>query len=136
MIVLDTNVASEVLRQRPNPTVLAWLDQNPDTTITTITAHELLYGGARMAPGARRETLTAGIASLLNDAGNRILGFDLAAARHSAALIARREADGRTMSFPDACIAGICLATGLTLATRNAKDFTDTGVALINPWDA
>ena len=138
MIVLDTNVVSELVRPAPAPAVLAWLDRQPHhrLAITAVTAAELLYGVARLPAGNRRALLGEQIMAVVQvDFADRVLPFDLAAAEHFADLVADRDHVGRPISQADARIAATCRSTGARLATRNVKDFADTGVEVENPWD-
>lgn len=137
MIVVDTNVLSEPLRPHPEARVLEWLSAHrAETAITTITLGELRYGAARVPIGRRRVELEAAIERLALGADARLLDYDERASAHYARLRAAREAAGRTGTVEDLMIAAICLATGATLATRNVKDFIDSGVPVIDPWAA
>ncbi|MFT4299972.1 MAG: type II toxin-antitoxin system VapC family toxin [Aeromicrobium sp.] len=136
MIVLDTNVLSEPLRPMPEPRVVEWLaDHRGEVAITAVTIGELLYGVNRLAPGRWRDSLVSGVASMAAGAGGRVLAYDHGAAAEYARLRAAREARGRVVSVEDTMIAAICLVGGHALATRNARDFDDTGLVLYNPWD-
>jgi toxin FitB len=137
MIVLDTNVLSELMRRAPAPPVLAWVDAQDPTTlaITAITAAELLYGVARLANGARKRTLDAAVRALVHeDFSNRVLPFDAAAAQYYADVVAERERAGRPVSSADGQIAAVCRCHGAALATRNGRDFEQTGVEIVDPW--
>ncbi len=135
MIVADTNVLSEPLRRDPDPRVLAWLSRYRDEiAVTAITLGELRYGAARLPAGRRRTELEAAIERLAADASTRLLDYDEQASAHYARVRALRESQGRPVNVEDAMIAGICLATGAQLATRNVGDFSDTGLTLRNPW--
>lgn len=139
MIILDTNVVSELIRAAPDPGVRAWVNSIPSTQITTtsITAAELYYGVARLPTGQRRQQLAVAVSALLNDAlRGRIAPFDERAARRYADVISGRERAGRPIEVLDAQIAAICRELGAALATRNIKDFEETGVELIDPWQA
>ncbi|MGI8310045.1 type II toxin-antitoxin system VapC family toxin [Saccharopolyspora hattusasensis] len=139
MIVLDTNVLSELIRHTPEADVLAWLDSLPATEVATtaITAAELLYGVSRLPDGHRKTALTAAVHALLNDDFHgRVEPFDALAATHYAVVVSERDKLGRPISAADAQIAAICRARRATLATRNIKDFEETGVELVNPWQA
>ncbi|MBD8021155.1 type II toxin-antitoxin system VapC family toxin [Brevibacterium gallinarum] len=139
MIVLDTNVISELFRPLPNPRVVAWLESlSGEVAITAITAAELLVGVRRL-PGGRRQTqLAQGVEAVLDQYRrlNAVLPFDVAAASHYAELVANRKASGSPISMADAEIAAICRTHLATCATRNVKDFQGTGVSTINPWEA
>jgi toxin FitB len=139
VIILDTNVLSELIRPVPDQTVLAWLDAVPavEVATTAITAAELLYGVARLPEGQRRTALTAAVhAMLAEDLAGRVEPFDDRAANRYAMVVTRRERLGLPIGMADAQIAAICLSRTCVLATRNTKDFTDTDVELINPWEA
>ena len=139
MIILDTNVVSELIRAAPDPGVRAWVNSRASTQVATtaITAAELHYGVARLPVGRRRQQLSVAVSALLNDAlRGRILPFDERAARQYADVITGRERAGRPIGVPDAQIAAICRELGAVLATRNAKDFEKTGVELVDPWQA
>lgn len=137
MIVVDTNVISELTRQKPAPEVVTWLDSLAagEVATTAITAAELLYGVARLPDGRRKMELAAAVHGLLSDDFHgRVLSFDELAASRYAEIVARRERLGRAVGVADAQIAAICSAAHATLATRNTADFEETGVELINPW--
>ena len=139
MIILDTNVISELARIDPEPVVVTWLDSLPavEVATTAITAAELLYGVARLPDGRRRAALAETIDVLINeDFRGRLEPFDGLAAEQYADVVVGREKKGRPISTADAQIAAICRVHSATLATRNIGDFTDTGIGLINPWDA
>lgn len=137
MIVLDTNVISEVFRPSPEPRVVDWLASlTGDVAITAITLAELLAGLRQLPNGRRKDEVTRRIdAAIAPYRGSRaILSFDdLAADRYADVLVAR-EAAGIPIGTADAQIAAICMAHDATCATRNLKDFAHTGVALVDPW--
>ncbi|WP_437887625.1 type II toxin-antitoxin system VapC family toxin [Phytobacter sp. V91] len=137
MIILDTNIISEVMRNQPEPAVLAWLDaQNSgQLSITSITVAEILYGIARMPEGRRKNQLFTMAESMFEEEfSGRLLAFDEHAAVFYAKLVAQREASGRPVGMADAQIAAICCCYDATLATRNIKDFEASGIRLINPF--
>jgi predicted nucleic acid-binding protein len=137
VIVLDTNVISELTRQTPAPGVLTWLDSLAVAEIATtaITAAELLYGVARLPDGRRKAELAAAVDGLLDDDfQGRVLSFGEPAARRYADIVSHRERLGRPIGVADAQIAAICRAVDATLATRNTDDFEETGIELVNPW--
>lgn len=139
MIVLDTNVLSEIMRADPDENVLAWLDsQNvPDLQTTAITIAELLYGVARLPHGRRKSGLRGAIETMLEgELAGKVLPFDDISAHRYSLLVAEREAQGRPISSADAQIAAICHSRDAMLATRNVKDFEGTGVPVIDPWIA
>jgi predicted nucleic acid-binding protein len=138
MIILDTNVVSACMRPSKNNPVIAWLDAQPPEMLwtTTITLFELRYGienlGQEDAFRADLETAWEEIGSVIFE--NRILPFDMRAARTAAELAASRRRKRRAVGFRDTFIAGIALSRNATLATRNLKDFKDAGVPLVDPW--
>ena len=137
MIVVDTNVISELTRQTPVAEVVSWLDSLAagEVATTAINAAELLYGVARLPDGRRKTELLAAVDGLLSDDfDGRVLPFDQMAVGRYAELVSRRERLGQPIGIADAQIAAICSAVGATLATRNVADFEDTGIELINPW--
>jgi len=137
MILLDTNVLSALMRQTPDPEVLAWLDRQPRTSIwiTSITVLEIRVGLQTMPEGRRRSLLLKEFESLLAAMGGRVASFDDAAARHASDLMAARIKKGRPGDLRDTMIAGIVLAHHATLATRNTAHFEEIS-RLVNPWDA
>jgi toxin FitB len=137
VIVLDTNVISELTRHAPAPEVISWLDSlaATDVATTAITAAELLYGVAKLPGGRRKTELKAAVDGLLReDLSGRVLSFDEPAAHRYADIVSGRERLGRPIGAADARIAAICRAVDATLATRNTDDFEQTGIKLINPW--
>ncbi len=138
MILLDTNVVSELMRTSPDPAVEAWIAEHPvkDLFFSAIGESELRYGAAIMSAGQRRETLVSDIETMLHAAfENRILPFDSGAARAYANIAAKRRFAGRAVAPADCQIAAIARARGMAVATRNVRDFEDMGVELFNPWD-
>lgn len=136
MIVLDTNVVSELMRPAPAPAVMAWLQRHPshDVFTSAITVAEIRYGIARLPAGRRRETLAQAATEIFAAFPDQILPFDLAAAIAYADIVSRRESLGTPIDGFDAQIAAVCRARAADLATRNGKDFADTGIAVTNPW--
>ncbi len=139
MIVLDTNVLSEMMRAQPETKVIRWLDtQDSDgLLLTAITVAEILYGIHRLPDGKRKNGLREVAMMMFNeDFAGRILAFDTWAAAYYAELVTTRERAGRPTSMGDAQIAAICRNTGASLATRNIKHFEETGIELVDPWQA
>ena len=138
MIVLDTNVLSELMRPDPDQAVIAWMDsQEPaQLFLTAVTVAEILYGIARLPDGKRKAGLRErGVAMLQEDFAGRVISFDEAAAAQYAEVVCERQASGRSISMADAQIAAICRTlNGATLATRNSRDFEGIGLDLANPW--
>jgi hypothetical protein len=139
MIVLDTNVISELMKPLRSEAVLAWLSTQQevnDLFVTTITVAEVLYGIELLTKGKRRDGLEhQANAMLTQDFAGRILPFDDPAARIFPMLAAGRRKLGRPIEFFDAQIAAIARVHGATLATRNIADFEGCGVRLVNPWE-
>ncbi len=138
MIVLDTNVLSEVFRPEPNARVGTWLKGLPPASVftTAITQAEILYGIGILPKGRRQSALqTVAVLMFEEDFQGRILPFDSNAAQIYALMAAQRRAAGIPISHADAQIAAIAQSRGASLATRNVRDFTDCGIDLINPFD-
>lgn len=138
MIVLDTNILSELMRSGPDGAVLAWMSRQSRMTlfITAITQAEILYGLALLPEGRRRDLLIAAARAMFEeDFSGRILPFDGEAARVYAEIASRRRQAGEPISQFDAQIAAITQSRGASLATRNTRDFLNCGITLINPWD-
>ena len=137
MIILDTNVLSELMRTQPSPAVMAWMDaQSADGLFTSaITMAEILHGIARLPTSKRKENLhDMARAMFAEDFADRVLPFDAHAASRYAQWVASSEAKGKPVSLADAQIAAICLLHNASLATCNVKDFAHGKVSLINPW--
>src|SRR6184192_1077385 len=136
MIILDTSVLSTLMQQTPDRSVIAWLDQQPRTSIwtTAVTVLEIRFGLQIMPTGKRRSTLLRAFEDLLNKIGQRVVPFDVAAAEQAGDLMASRRKKGRPGELRDSIIAGIGLAEHAPLATRNTTHCDDTSVPLINPW--
>ncbi len=139
MIVLDTNVVSELFRHAPETRVVAWLTALDDeVAITSMTLAELLAGVGLLPDGRRRDALRTAIDGVVAQYRGRgaILPFDDAAAAEYAQVLAQRRAAGLPVSTVDAQIAAVCRARGAVCATRNTRDFVRTGVDLVDPWAA
>lgn len=139
MIILDTNLVSEMMKERDerDAAVVAWMRRQPRTRVyvTAVTVFELRHGLDLMSTGARSAALRAAFEDFVKvGVKGRVLPFDEEAAHKAAALMANRAQAGKTMDAPDGWIAGIALARKATLATRNVKDFEGTNIDLINPW--
>ncbi|WP_158743035.1 type II toxin-antitoxin system VapC family toxin [Acidisphaera sp. L21] len=138
MILLDTNILSELMRADPNPHVEQWLGGQPDASIfiSAITEAELRYGAALLPSGKRRLALTAEIEAMLkDDFSGRILPFDSLAAQAFATIAAGRRQAGKPISQADAQIASIARSRGASLATRKVDEFAGCEVEIINPWE-
>ena len=136
MIVLDTNVASELMKPFPALVVRDWVGahRNNELYTTSITVAEIRYGIERLPASRRRDLLKATADDIFAAFENQILPFDAAAATRYAVIVARRDHAGLPIDGFDAQIASICHTHNATLATRNLKDFHDTGIDVIDPW--
>lgn len=137
MILLDTNVVSAVMAPSPPESVMSWLDvqRTENLFLSTITVAEIGYGLRILPPGKRRQGLEDRFHRFVaRGFEQRILAFDLSAARLYTEIMARRKENGRPMSVLDGEIAAIALAGGLAVATRNVPDFEECGLELIDPF--
>ena len=137
MIILDTNVLSEVMRPSPSAQVLRWMAAHPAGQLftTTITKAEVLYGLELLPKGKRRNALQSAAAAMFEeDFAGRILPFDRDAAGMFAEIAAARRTLGRPITQFDAQIAAIARSRRAALATRNTGDFDHCGVTVVNPW--
>lgn len=137
MMVLDTNVLSELMRPVPDALVVDWLDRQDATAvaISAITVAEILYGIERLPDGRRKRSFAAMAAGMFEeDFAGRILPFNSEAAVHYAEQVAASERGGKQVHMADAQIAAICIKYGAVLATRNIKDFETLSVETLNPW--
>jgi toxin FitB len=137
VIVLDTNVLSELLRAEPDPAVIDWTASQPLETLftTTVTQAEMLYGVGLLPNGQRRRRLETAVAALFaEDFNGRVLPFDGVAATAYAVIAAERQRMGHPISQFDAQIAAITQSRGGRLATRNVVDFENCGLDTLNPW--
>jgi len=138
MIILDTNVISEAMRDSPDAMVAAWLhNQSPSELATTaINLAELKYGFARLEPGRRRGELEARFDSLVRRGfASRVFDFDAPAADVFAELATMRQRVGRPLAGFDGLIAAIASSRQLAIATRDISGFEGCGVQLVNPWE-
>ena len=140
MIILETNVLSEVLRITPAPQVLQWMNAlTPNSVyVTCITKAEMQLGVALLPKGKRRDALNVQVTSLFEQHFKQhCLPFDADAATFCADIVADRQRAGKPISTEDAQIAAIAVCGGYELATRNVSDFAViAGLTLVNPWDA
>jgi len=139
MILLDTNVVSELARRAPEPAVTTWLGGLPPASVflCAISEAEIRVGIALLPQGKRRDALSAAVEILIDlKFSGRIFPFDSAAAVQFAEIVATRRRAGRPISVADAQIAAIARSRGARIATRNVDDFADTGIEIVNPWSA
>ncbi|OUL37220.1 VapC toxin family PIN domain ribonuclease [Nostoc sp. T09] len=139
MIILDTNVVSELMKPNKSEIVRNWAAQQSLMNLftTTITQAEILYGIALLPAGKRRDGLSqAAQLMFLEDFAGRVLPFDQTAAVAFANIASQRRQNGNPISQADAQIAAICYIHAGTIATRNVSDFEGCGISIINPWEA
>lgn len=139
MILLDTNVVSELMRSAPAPSVLDWFaGKDPeDLYLAAIVEAELRFGVLLLPDGRRKRDLGDVLEAMLTqDFRDRILPFDSAAARAYAQIASDRRRDGRPVKEADCQIAAIVASRGAALATRNVKDFLGAGIDMLDPWKA
>jgi predicted nucleic acid-binding protein len=137
MILLDTNVLSELMKKAPDPRVVAWLDRQPRTSIwtTSVTYLEIRYGLQILPEGKRRDLLMEAFdIVIMNKIERRVAVFDISAAQHAADLMTARQRSGKPGELRDTMIGGIAMAANAALATGNIRHFDDLHVRVINPW--
>jgi predicted nucleic acid-binding protein len=137
VIVLDTNVISELMRAKPDPAVLAWVAAQPRATLytTSINQTEILYGIAMLPAGRRRTALAAAAEAMFaEDLAGRVLSYDGAAAARYAEIVVARRRVGNPIEAFDALIAATALTAGASIATRDTGGFDGCGLTLIDPW--
>jgi toxin FitB len=136
MIVVDTNVASELMRPSPSPLVRDWAEAHPRAELrtTAITVAEIRYGIERLPGGRRKERFLAAVDDVFTSFSDYVIPFDAEAAACYTLIVAHRDRVGLPIDGFDAQIAAICRIHGAALATRNVKDFQETGINVINPW--
>ena len=137
MILLDTNVLSELMKREPHARVVAWVQKQPATELgtTAVTEAEIFYGIELLSKGRKREGLLAAAETMFTeDFAGRVFSFESDAARNFARIAAHRRALGKPIGHADAQIAAITRTRGAKLATRNVDDFADCDIDLIDPW--
>jgi len=137
MILVDTNVISEPLRQTPAPQVMAWIDAQPIETLylAAITVAELRFGVASLPAGKRRDRLHDGLErQVLPLFAGRVLPFDILASQAYAEVMAKARAAGLAVGTADGYIAATAAANGMMVATRDTSPFAAAGVPIIDPW--
>jgi predicted nucleic acid-binding protein len=138
VIILDTNVVSELMRPEPAPQVATWVRARDrrELCMTTITLAEIRYGIARLPEGRRKQVLMDAADDVFLAFSDQVLPIDRAAAEHYAIIASARERAGRPISGFDALIAAVCRSRSAALATRNGPDFDATGIEVVDPWAA
>jgi predicted nucleic acid-binding protein len=138
MIILDTNVVSELMRPEPDARVRQWVGERRTDELgtTAITVAEIRHGIERLPDGRRKESLLSAAMDLFAAFGELVQPFDALAAAWFGPVMVRRARIGLPIEGFDAQIAAICRAHGAALATRNVKDFLETGIDVIDPWSA
>jgi predicted nucleic acid-binding protein len=137
VIVLDTNVVSELARTAPSQAVIDWVDaqDSADLVITAVTAAEIRAGVALLPDGRRQREIGARMEALITDTfAGHVLAFDVDSSLQYADILANRTRAGRPIGGLDAQIAAVCAQHDATLATRNTDDFDGIGLHLIDPW--
>jgi toxin FitB len=136
MIIIDTNVASELMRPSPARAVQDWVRSHDARQLctTAITVAEIGYGIERLPEGRRKEILREAAGEIFETFAEQVLPFDRSAAEQYGLVVSQRDRLGLPIDGFDAQIAAICRARGAALATRNLADFDKTGVEVINPW--
>jgi predicted nucleic acid-binding protein len=136
MIIVDTNVVSEIMKPNPNPAVVAWITANRDELVmTSVTTAELAEGVERMPAGRRQIALRNWAERLISDYQNRVLPFSVDEAWAFARLATIRQKLGQPVSDSDTMIAAIASTHNAAVATRNITDFEHEDIELINPFD-
>lgn len=137
MIILDTNIISEIMKLEPSDSVMSWLNKQETIKlfITTITIAEISYGLNILPKGKRRATLEEAFDNAISDAfRHQILPFDESSAHMYGKMMGLKKKLGHPVSVPDGQIASIARVNDAIVATRNIRDFTDCGLELINPF--
>jgi len=135
VIILDTNVTSELMKTAPEPTVIAWVHAHaPALATTSITVAEIRYGIERLPAGRRKDQLVNAANEIFEMFADQVLPFDRRAALKYAAVVSARDRAGAPIDGFDAQIAAICHSHKAALATRNTKDFHGIGLELLDPW--
>ena len=136
MIVLDTNVVSEAMKPEPHPAVRAWLNGQATETLylSTVTVAELLFGIGALPVGRRKDLLAQTLDGLMRLFRDRVLPFDMDAARCYAELAVTAKTAGRGFPAPDGYIAAIAHSRGFMVASRDTEPFKAANIRVINPW--
>lgn len=134
--LLDTNVVSELTKPTPESQVITFLTEQYDLWLSIIVLHELEFGVQKMPDGQRRDRVSALYRNFIDRHASRVLPVERAVAERAAQLRAQARRAGRVLKLADALIAGTAATHGLSVATRNIRDFVDLGVDVTNPWDS
>jgi hypothetical protein len=136
MIILDTNVVSELMRPEPAPGVATWVRARDrrELSTTAMTLAEIRYGIARLPDGRRKQVLLAAADEVFSAFADQVVPVDTAAAEYYAVIASGRERAGNPISAFEALIAAVCRSRGAALATRDVSDFVGTGIEIIDPW--
>ena len=136
MILLDTNVVSELMKRKPDSSVSFWMNEQDREILylSSVTLAELLAGIVLLPEGKRRRELEAGLDDTLKKFGDRVLPFDRQAARHYAKLVITARKAGRGFLVPDSYIAAIASSRGFTVASRDTGPYTAADIRVIDPW--
>ena len=137
MIVLDTNVVSEAMKPEPPPSVRAWLNDQAAATLylSSVTLAELLFGIAALPAGKRKDMLEQALDGLMGLFRDRVLPFDIDAARRYADLAVTAKTRSRGFPTPDGYVAAIAASRGFIVASRDTAPYEAAGVTVINPWE-
>jgi toxin FitB len=138
IIILDTNVVSELMRPEPAPQVASWVRTRDrrDLHTTSITLAEIRLGIARLPDGRRKQVLLDTADDIFRTFADQVLPIDEAAAECYATIASKRERAGTPIPGFDGLIAAVCRSRGAALATRNLRDFDGTGIEVMDPWAA
>jgi len=138
MILLDTNVVSEAMKPAPDDAVRVWLDEQAAETLflSSVTIAELMFGIGALPDGKRKDRLNDALEGVMELFAERILPFDIDAARHYADLAVKARTTGKGFPTPDGYIAAIAAARGFAVATRDTSAFDAANLEVIDPWKA
>jgi toxin FitB len=138
VLILDTQILSEVIKPRPDPKIGGWLGAQPrDNLYTTSLAQaDILYGVEQLPPGKRRSDLLAAVVEIFAFFEKRVLAFDPDAARVYPQILLNRKMMGQPIEPANAMLAAITRSRGATLATRNTAQFSGCGIRVVNPWES
>jgi toxin FitB len=138
MIILDTNVVSEMMKPQPNPTVRDWLNAQAAESLflSSITLAEILFGIAALPSGKRKDRLEQVLDGLMTLFRNRVLPFDAEAARRYAELALKARISGRGFPTPDGYIAAIAASRSYLIASRDTAPYAAAGLPFVDPWQA